>query len=186
MNHSKDLMIDIETLGTESNSVILSIGAVQFCIQTGELFGHFHRVIDIDSCLQAGMKVTGSTIRWWMTQSDEARELFKMEGVSLKEALIELQEGLQDIDTVWANGTDFDISLIKDAHHNCGLQLPWPYYAVRDYRTVTKMLPKEVFERLRVKPDVAHSAVDDAVAQARTLANINTYLSGTHGFALVP
>lgn len=48
MNH---VMLDIETLGNQSNSVITSLGAVEFNLETGETGREFWQNIDVQSCL---------------------------------------------------------------------------------------------------------------------------------------
>lgn len=44
------LMVDIETMGTSSSSAILSLGAVEFDIETGETGKYFHITIDLQTC----------------------------------------------------------------------------------------------------------------------------------------
>lgn len=67
-------MIDLETLGTASNSVILQIGACHFDLGPGdEPHDTFERTVTIDSCLRAGLIVNGSTVEWWLHQSETAR-----------------------------------------------------------------------------------------------------------------
>ena len=39
----------------------------------------------------------------------------------------------------------------------------------RDYRTLKNLVSRQTYDSLRVRPKVAHSALDDAIAQARTL-----------------
>ena len=77
-----NVMIDIETLCNDSSGgVILEIGACIFdlsfqgklrtiCthIYPGIEFGVFRRVIDIESSLQAGLKIEASTLRWWLSE----------------------------------------------------------------------------------------------------------------------
>ena len=45
----------------------------------------------------------------------------------------------------------------------------WEYYNGRDYRTVKNLFPKGLVQQVEVKPEVAHDALQDAVAQAKTL-----------------
>ena len=51
----------------------------------------------------------------------------------------------------------------------CDLHLPWAYYNTRDYRTLKNLVSRQTYDSLRVRPRVAHNALDDAIAQARTL-----------------
>ena len=87
----QNIEIDIETLGTSHNSVILSIGAVEF---DGEKLGkEFEIFIDPESCTDHGLVIDASTVMRWMRQSDEARgELPKRTGVPLDEAILQLHQ----------------------------------------------------------------------------------------------
>lgn len=84
------VMIDMETLGEVSNSVPLSIGVVQFSLN-GRCEAIYHRGISIQSCLDAGLRVTGGTVEWWMNQKDAnikaIANLLRNDCVTLKEAL---------------------------------------------------------------------------------------------------
>lgn len=49
-----------------------------------------------------------------------------------------------------------------------------------DFRTMKNLVPSGSYELLRVRPDIAHDALDDARAQASTLINIINWVNGTH------
>jgi len=51
------VMLDIETLGVSPGCVILSLSAVEFDINTGELGESFNMGIDIKSCVDAGLTI---------------------------------------------------------------------------------------------------------------------------------
>jgi len=69
-----DVMLDLETMGRKSNSAIVSIGAVEFNIETGETGREFYAVIDLNSCLDFGLKVQADTIYFWLQQNQAARD----------------------------------------------------------------------------------------------------------------
>ncbi len=166
------IMLDIETLDTRTSAVILSIGVVEF--NDTVLLNGFHRYIDIDSCLDKGLTVSGSTILWWMDQSEEARMRLQQPANSLESVLEELSRTFdwQDVE-VWANGSDFDLPILANAYRACGYKgAPWPYYMGRDYRTMRKMTPKLLLNEVAVEPECAHDALEDAKAQALTLQGI--------------
>jgi hypothetical protein len=176
------IMIDIETLDTRSTGVILSIGAVTF---NETSIGHrFHISIDIDSCLKLGMTVSGPTIAWWMEQPDEARKLFQKQGIHIVNALDSFSRTFtwSKIEEVWANGTDFDIAMLSSAFDRAGSRCPWSYGKVRDYRTVKNMFPRELFDKVRFRPQIEHDALEDALSQALTLQAL---LSSEHGKGMV-
>ena len=164
------IMFDTETLGTSSSSVILSIAAVEF--DDKNLGRRFHQRISIDSCLKHGLTVSGTTIEWWMEQSAEARNIFKHASLPLDRVLIDLATWLDwgQVDEVWANGSDFDFPIIANAFKAIGAgNPPWPYFKIRDYRTIRKMYPKALAKSLEHAPAVKHDALEDAIAQALTL-----------------
>lgn len=170
-------MVDIETLGNGPTSLILSIGAVEFDPYSDDVGEGFHCIVDIESCLQAGLTVDASTICWWMTQSEEARNLFnrQSEALSLTSALIALKQymaGISNAPIMWCNGSNFDAPILDNAFRKVDLASPWQYYNVRDYRTIKAAIPKKLFDTIRVTPLVAHDAYHDALAQARTLQGI--------------
>lgn len=173
MNH---FMIDIETLGTAPGSVITSIGAVRFD-PDGDTLGSSMQVhVRAESCVQSGMQIDAGTVLWWLGQSDIAREAFvhgqRATAVVLPQALALLYEWLHTSagePVVWGNGATFDIVMLEDAYRRCHMTPRWKYRNVRCYRTV---LAEFGIESDWVKPEVAHDALSDAVAQAKTLQNV--------------
>ena len=93
MNHC---MIDLETLGTQPGSIILSIGAVLFDPTKAphECLGEeFYYVIGKPTCLAAGLTFSQDTLDWWKKQSPEARKVLTQsedpnESISLKRCWI--------------------------------------------------------------------------------------------------
>lgn len=171
------IMIDIETLDTRPTSVILSLGAVVF--DETELGRTFHRRIDIDSCLRLNMTVSGSTIAWWMEQPDVARKLFQTQGTNIANVLDAFTRAFdwEKIKEVWANGTDFDLVILRNAFERTGIRCPWAYYKGRDYRTVRKLFPQAVLNECTVEPRIKHDAFEDATSQALTLQRLLQYMA---------
>ena len=96
------LMLDLETMGTKSNSAIISIGAVEFNIQTGETGREFYRNISLQSCIDIGLKVDADTIMWWMQQSDAARNsLIGGKVVTIQQALIDFRKFCDKEYQIW-------------------------------------------------------------------------------------
>ena len=68
-----DLMIDIEGLGTGPDTTILTIAAQSFDpFGTGYHDRHYYARITLES--QENRSIQQSTIDWWATQPEEARE----------------------------------------------------------------------------------------------------------------
>ena len=68
-------MIDLETLSTKPNAVILTIGGVKFdpYSNTEPTKGMYYR-IDVDSQTAMGRDVMEDTVEWWGKQADDVRE----------------------------------------------------------------------------------------------------------------
>lgn len=171
------IMLDIETLGTSHNALILSIGAAEF--KDGEILFSFHTKIEPNSCVEAGLTIDPNTVLWWLEQSDEARRsVLTGIRVPLENALLELTnvfdwKGKQ----VWANGTTFDITILESAFKAFDCPPPWQYWNVMDYRTVKNMVPRDIYQACKVDASVKHDALADAIAQAKTLMNIMERIS---------
>lgn len=164
----RDLMIDIETMGVTPKSPILSIGAVEFDRLTGDFGREFEVVINFEKAIDDG-ELDGSTVAWWLKQSDEARNaLFADEGYySTEDVLTELSYFVDQSQYVWGNGATFDISILEEAMRKHGVDIPWKFYNIRDVRTVVDLAnpicPRKPFEDAR---EGAHTALGDAKHQA--------------------
>lgn len=166
------LMIDLETLGTKSNSVICSIGAVEFNLDTYEIGKIFYEKIDIDSSLDNGMVVDGGSIKFWLTQNDDARNELLTNTKNIKEVLYLFRKYIETLGVnelkVWGNGTRFDLGLIHDAYRltKSGI-IPWSIKNERDVRTY-------MMDHLEIKQNLVfegtkHNPIDDCLHQIKYL-----------------
>ncbi|EIN8137959.1 3'-5' exoribonuclease, partial [Escherichia coli] len=64
------LMIDLETMGKNPDAPIISIGAIFFDPQTGDMGPEFSKTIDLET---AGGVIDRDTMKWWLKQSREAQ-----------------------------------------------------------------------------------------------------------------
>ena len=171
-----DYMIDIETLSLDSRAVILSIGCCSFTRsgvegRSGVVGRRFYRNIDIQSCLDVGLGVSGHTIAWWFEQSDSARNF--TDCVPLARALDDLCDFLIRPFTLWAWHDVFDIGKLNDAYLACGLSVPWSHRDIRDAPTITNEI-SDKGEYTRDFIGTQHNALDDCVNQ---VAELTYYLT---------
>lgn len=163
------VMLDLETMGTDTNAAIVAIGAVKF--NRDGIGSTFYRAVDLQSSMDAGSTVTASTIKWWLNQSDAARNAVVGSGASkLDAALLSLGAFItpgpdSQLLGVWGNGAVFDNVILSSAYDRIGMKRPWAYHLDRCYRTVKALHP------LLDMPDegTAHNALDDALYQTRYL-----------------
>ena len=137
-----DVMIDIETLGVNPDSVVLTIGAIKFKrnedLKPLDDYEKFYVRIDRDSCTELGCEVDPSTVKWWDRQSSESRyEAIENEDrISIREALIKLSGWLKGNDVIWANSPSFDCVILENVYKKCKLKIPWKFWLTRDCRTL--------------------------------------------------
>lgn len=178
-----DCMIDVESLSTRSNALLLSIGACLFNRATGEIGTKREWVVH---CSGDGYHVCAQTKKWWEGQPAEARErVFNNPNtVPVKVGLQELTDLLLNETTgtqrhgcrIWGNGPTFDLTIVGNAYRTEGLSgQPWAYGNERDVRTMVD-LGRELFD-FDPKTDmpfegVKHSASDDAAHQAAYVSAI--------------
>lgn len=168
-----DVMVDLETLGTASDSAFLSIGAVEFS-HTG-LGRELYINVDPESCRKAGMVIYGDTVRWWMRQSNEARAAFDAQGAMPLDAALSLFAAWLPYEVcVWGNGASFDNTILQTAYEKTGQELPWAFYNDRCFRTLKNMVDVDPPPRAGTH----HNALDDAKHQAEHAVLILQKLKG--------
>jgi hypothetical protein len=156
------VMVDLETLGNGSNSVIIAVGAVEFDPDTQTLGSEFYAVVDPQSCVDAGLEVDVSTVLWWMKQSDAARSAFQRPGKPLQDILIDFAKWYPSGAALWGNGATFDNVILGNAFRALNIEQPWKFWNDRCYRTLKNLLPDVPLGRAGTH----HNALDDAKTQA--------------------
>lgn len=176
MKKYKHVMCDVETLGTTADSVIMSIGAVRFDLNSDALDDEgFYASISIESNLEHGRKLSEDTLCWWLKQSPEAQQVFHEPKQALEGVLEDFTTWFAGSDYIWSNGADFDIPMLAHAYSQLGWQTPWKFFNARCFRT----FKSQPFAERAKKPEaiVKHNALDDAVAQARHAQAIQAVLN---------
>ena len=165
-------MLDLETLSTLPNSVILTIGAVKFDpfgsdVDTDK--GLYYR-IDVDEQIALDRHVLESTVEWWGKQDPEVREeaLGEHDRVGLTEFTNSLNRFLVGVNNIWAQGPVFDIVILENLYRQLSKPIPWQFWQIRDSRTLFG-----VHGDPRGKDRAgAHNALIDCYHQARAVQDI--------------
>jgi len=179
------VMFDIEALDLRPTAAMMSIGAVKFnplgepgkwaheteaTFQSG-LSSTFYVNIDVQDCIDFGMTVGGSTVRWWLRQPPEARDVLLHDIKPLQVALEEFNiwYGREPM-PIWCNGASYDFPILREAYKRASwITPPWHHGDERCYRTFRKLW-EPVFPLIGYEPpSVQHDALYDAQAQAKHL-----------------
>lgn len=133
-----DIMVDLETLGTDSNAVIVSISAVQFDMNTGEVGKQFEIGVDLKEQIAKGAIIDVDTVMWWLEQSKEAQQqLTKLKRVSVDTVLKSFNHFIDDCKakTMWGNGATFDNVIIRNLYKRHDHYFKLPFWVDRCVRT---------------------------------------------------
>jgi hypothetical protein len=177
----RDVMVDLETLGTVPGFAILSIGAVAF--DEDGLYGDdngegFYAVVHRPTCVEAFLTVCPETLKWWEKKSEDARQVLTQSldphgSLPLAEALERFNVflskfGGRQMARVWGNGSDFDNAGLACAYDAAKVRPGWSFWNNRCYRTFKNLARDVEMER----EGTYHNAFDDARSQALHLVKI--------------
>lgn len=163
---ANDVMLDIESLDTSPYCVILTIGAVRFDPKgTGVVERLELRPTIEDQTEVYNRVINDDTIRWWGTQNPAALEeaMGDQGRESFKECMEKLYKFCWNRRAVWSNGASFDCVVMETAWQQLDMRIPWPFYTVRDTRTLYEVAGVKLKDGGHV---TSHKAVEDAERQA--------------------
>lgn len=174
-------MIDLETLGTRGDAIIVYIAAVVFNPETGIVASDtaFAVPIDWDSAVAAGRKLDLRTVKWWMKQNDQARaHILHDKCHSWHGALQEFVDWLPKGAIVWSRGPCFDIAMLQRAFEDAGMRIPWGHRDVRDVRTICDLASHLIVPEDIPFSGAKHCALDDTLHQAHYVSAMYQALKG--------
>ncbi len=167
------VMMDLETLATDNDAMIISIGAVFFDEQLG-LGREFYSVVNQHLQVEKwGRHRDPRTEKWWSEQSEAAKivlteSLPEAYAPLLDQALMKFTEYLGGSPVeMWGIGADFDCVILGNAYQACTLARPWSYSKNRCFRTLKNLgINLGAGEGTDRNNFLAHNALEDAKYQA--------------------
>jgi hypothetical protein len=163
-----DIMIDIESLDTTPDCVILTIGAVLFDPRGQGIVDKIEIRPTIEDQTEIyNRSINEATLEWWGKQNPEAiEEAMGDHGrVSFKDSMEQLYKFCWNQGKPWSHGAPFDIVVMEHAWRQLGMRIPWPFYTVRDTRTLYEVAGVSLKDK-KYKSSTTHRAVEDAEHQA--------------------
>ena len=173
-------MIDLETLSTNPNATILTVGGVKFDPYTSEEpdKGMYFRV-DVNSQTNMGRDVMQDTVDWWSKQPKEiSDEAFSDDNrIPLDDMIKKINKFSVGVDVFWCQGPLFDYAILQDIYRQLGYPVPWQYWQIRDSRTLFSLVPRDLNE----KRTGLHNALEDCYFQAKKVQRIYKQLGIKNG-----
>ncbi len=166
-------MIDIETLSSQSDACVISIGLVGF--NDTEILHATSFAIHIDDWHG---HIDPRTVKWWMDQSAEAQRFSFKNGnpVDATQARTRLIDFARDYcqDECWANGPQFDLVVLRNWWRRVTESDSFPihYRTYRDCRTIwtaAREKGADIDSAWQHPGLIPHDPKSDAEAQARAV-----------------
>ena len=162
-------MIDLETLGTGPDCVVLTIGGVKFNPNDiSEPWEEFYYRFDVDEQLEKGRTTQESTLEWWGKQEASVREEALGDGnrTPVLEVLQALNKWCVSANTIWCQGPAFDICILENLLKQYNHHTPWAFWKIRDSRTLFGIMPKDPRKAMQ---NNLHNALADAYYQSKAI-----------------
>ena len=158
----KDVMLDLETLGTDNNAVVTQIGACYFDRYTGDIGEKLSVNLEIGSCLEKGLTITSGSIKFWLERKEQATFLSKPE--SLSKGLSLFTQFIDKKAIMWSHAT-FDPIILASAYRAIGQGLPYSYRNLRDIRTLVDLSGIKYKKDENEDDPKDHDALNDCLYQ---------------------
>lgn len=164
------VMLDIETLGTNADTVVLSYGMVLFDPCSGQIESTATANLPLQTQIDHGRSISAQTLAWWMTQRKETFSEQLASGDD--DIMVHLKAFVAFIGMhpVWGYGAGFDNTIMRSLLATYKVDaFEWPYKRDRCFRTLAALYDP----MYRLKPRRAtHSALHDALDQAEWMTAI--------------
>lgn len=162
----EDVMVDLETLSSDSDAVVVSIGAVGFSPEGVAV--PFYGILDRSEQVTHGRSINPNTVDWWLKQDALARVVFEQQAFPVATILGQFATYLQQFGRevrLWGNGSDFDNVILGNLYRAYQMKQPWSHRNNRCFRTLKNLVTLDAGEGVE-RGGTHHNALDDAIYQA--------------------
>lgn len=185
-----DISIDLETCSLCPTAAVMSIGAVAW--RRDEETSPFYNLkdgstqdpssvfschIDLRSMFVNNFTFDGKTAEWWGAKSDKAKasllsnDSYELPCRTIEVAVKDLFEWIEDFKKehgnqdvcLWAQGTDFDIAILRNICYKFGIDMPLHHTDFRDHRTFIYEAARLIYKAKGESyvPSKAYNLVED-------------------------
>lgn len=162
-------MIDLETLGVEPDSVVMTLGAIKFDpFSDAEPHSPLYLRGDVEEQTEFPYErsIDENTLAWWAKQPESIREeaFGDHDRVTVQEMLRQLNKWAVGLDYIWCQGPTFDFVILQHLYKSAKKPVPWNYWQIRDSRTLFAMMPSDPRKAIQ---EELHNALADCYYQAK-------------------
>lgn len=166
--------IDLEFTALRQDAKILAIGMVVYSLADNRELTSYYQNINLDT--QDGV-IDNSTFKWWLAQSNEARQALLGTNANIADALHNINRLIEKyrVEAVFGMPSHMDNGILHLAYAKAGITPAWPYYRNHDQGTV-----RLLFNMLKgydlllndYRTGEHHNALDDARTQMGQLVDM--------------
>jgi len=176
-----NVVLDLETLGTDENAAIIQIGCAvpEFDYQhIGLVSSSFEKTISYNECLweinSGRFSQSNETMEWWEKQPTRLSVFSGQDTYTdALDALCNWFTSLKEVSggdiAIWGNGSDFDNRLLAYTLSALGYKSQWDFRNNRDLRTLKALFPVTLPAQDQYLGEIKHTALGDARFEARLL-----------------
>ena len=165
-----DITIDLETCSTTPNAAIMQLAAVAWDRNHDDSSTLFNGMpilnvgVDLRTAVMDGFDFDPSTCRLWHSNKQQVKDVvLNLEAHPIKDVVVDFITWIGDVrqtsgaDAVclWAQGSDFDIAIIRNALAKYGISLPMSQKFFRDARSICLEIGAHLLRNKDIEPDDA-------------------------------
>lgn len=170
-------MIDLETLSSSADGVIVSVGAVKFDLEKLKVLDEKYWELDLDEQYVKGRTLELGNVKWFLNQCPEVRRAAtNTERYRSLDFISEFQELSARTKRYWAKGAHFDLRMLNNYFATFGKPIPTKYSQWMCMKPVYLMSTRS--NQLPVRSNTAHHALADAEYQTEVLLSFYNNLRG--------
>jgi len=165
----QEIIVDIETLGTGKDTVVLSIGMVNFNLNDEDNYDTleedgrvFYAVLDAQDQIDNYRRtVTFDTMKFWIEQDRNAqRMVFNAKQFPVVDVLEAINRWVGKSEpNLWGNGATFDNVILRSLFEDYGVPFFTPFWNDMDLRTLKYLSGNS---KPKIPRGIAHNALEDA------------------------
>lgn len=165
-----DITIDLETCSTTPNAAIMQLAAVAWDRNHDDSTTLFNGMpvlnvgVDLRTAVMDGFDFDPSTCLFWHGNKQQVKDVvLNLEAHPIKDVVVDFIKWIGEVrlnfgaDEVclWAQGSDFDIAIIRNALAKYGLRLPMSQKFFRDARSICLEIGAHLLRDKDIEPDDA-------------------------------
>jgi hypothetical protein len=177
----KDLMIDIETLGTGSNAVMIQLSGVFFDPGTKKAGRVFDRCLGVDDSVAKGFEKDKSTEQWWKEQNQDIFNGIINRGEDCRTVMKDFLDFsicpiAGDPPRIWSHAT-FDFVIVNNYLSKLGFR-KLDFRKAMDIRTLTYL--SDLDTSCYDWDNKTHNALDDCLFQINYCSDAINIIKGNN------